>query len=173
MCYKYIKDCAIGLCWTEVSQLNDTAEFWRAISWQFVIRQPFIHMGGGGETPTHPLSSIYVFHGEQVRVGRISPLGSIKYHYMLGMCISTEDEAIHISMHCQWSNALNIHMKQLIMQYHMSHPIAMQCNSTQWDSKQIWCYTTQYVADTEIVQRRNQYKYEFGQILWVAFLKKA
>lgn len=43
---------------------------------------------------------------------------------LVGMCVYiTEADAIHILMHCQQPDTLQIHMKQLVTQYNMIYPI--------------------------------------------------
>ena len=63
---------------------------------------------------------------------------------LLEMCISTTeaDDAIHLSMYCQWSDTVKIHKKQLLMDTIWFTPIAMQCDSTWFDSTpygSTWC----------------------------------
>lgn len=60
--------------------------------------------------------------------------------FWLGMCMSiTDDDAIHISMHCQRSDRLKIHIKLLLMPSDMIHPY---CEAAWFDT--MWCDAIQY-----------------------------
>ncbi len=81
--------------------------------------------------------------------------------WALGMCISiTEVNTICISMHSQWYDTFNLHMKKLLMRCDTIYPYyvavgsdfdsiqhnAIQCNTMQWGK--IWCYAIQYGTDS-------------------------
>lgn len=56
--------------------------------------------------------------------GLIVPFKCNTDYNTVGMCISvTEVNTIHISMHCEQSDTLKIHMKQLLMKNNIIHPL--------------------------------------------------
>lgn len=75
-------------------------------------------------------------------------MDKFKWHYyllqiihpvlILGMCSSIIEAMIHISMHCQWSDTLKIHIKQILLQY-IIYPNAMQSNVIWFKHHTIWC----------------------------------
>ncbi len=74
---------------------------------------------------------------------------------MLGMCISiTEADAIRISMHSQWCDTLNIHMKQLAMRYDSPllrcSSISIRFDTMRFDA--IWCNGKNMIAFIYLVQ---------------------